>query len=74
LILSLLYPDRDWKDTAFHQDHVFPTSEFSVRGLRKRGYDDEKIEQYQSVFNTVLNLELLTDTENLSKNSTPFKN
>jgi len=73
LILSLLYPDRDWKDTAFHQDHIFPESEFSVRGLRKRSYDDEKIQRYQSLFNTIPNLELLTDTENLSKNSTPFK-
>jgi hypothetical protein len=73
LILSLLYPDRDWKDTAFHQDHIFPATEFSVRGLRKRGYDDDKIQRYQSVFNSVLNLELLTDTENLSKNATPFK-
>jgi len=73
LILSLLYPDRDWKDTAFHQDHIFPASEFKVRGLRKRGYDDDKIQRYQSVFNTVVNLELLNDTENLSKNSTPFK-
>jgi hypothetical protein len=37
---------------------------------------DNDIENHlkrQSVFNTVLNLELLTDTENLSKNSTPFK-
>jgi len=73
LVLSLLYPDRDWKDTAFHQDHIFPATEFTVRGLKKRGYDDEKIQRYQSVFNTVLNLELLTDTENLSKNATPFK-
>jgi hypothetical protein len=73
LILSLLYPDRDWKDTAFHQDHIFLESEFSVRGLRKRSYDDEKIQRYQSLFNTIPNLELLTDTENLSKNSTPFK-
>jgi hypothetical protein len=73
LILSLLYPDRDWKDTAFHEDHIFPAADFSVRGLRKRGYDDERIQLYQSLFDTVLNLELLTDTENLSKNSTPFK-
>lgn len=73
LVLSLLYPDRDWKDTAFHQDHIFPATEFGVRGLKKGGYDDEKIQQYQSVYNTVLNLELLTDTENMSKNSTPFK-
>jgi len=73
LVLSLLYPDRDWKDTVFHEDHIFPEAEFSVRGLRKRGYDNQRIERYQSLYNTVLNLELLTDTENLSKNSTPFK-
>lgn len=73
LVLSLLYPDRDWKDTSFHQDHIFPEIEFNVRGLKKRGYDDERIQRYQTVYNTVLNLELLTDTENLSKNSTPFK-
>ena len=72
LILSLLYPDRDWRDTIFHEDHIFPASEFTVRGLRKRSYDDEKIQRYTSLFNTVVNLELLTDTENLSKNSTAF--
>jgi Protein of unknown function DUF262 len=73
LVLSLLYPDRDWKDTTFHQDHIFPASEFATRALRKHGYDDEKIHRYQSVFNTVVNLELLTDTENFSKNATPFQ-
>jgi len=72
LVLSLLYPDRDWKDKVFHEDHIFPETEFGVRKLRKRGYDDEKIQRYHTVYNTVLNLELLTDTENLSKNSTPF--
>lgn len=73
LVLSLLYPDRDWKDIVFHEDHIFPESAFSVRDLRKKGYDEGKLERYRSLFNTVLNLELLTDTENLSKNSTPFK-
>jgi hypothetical protein len=24
LVLSLLYPDRDWKDAVFHEDHIFP--------------------------------------------------
>jgi hypothetical protein len=72
LVLSLLYPDRDWKDVVFHEDHVFPASGFNVRGLRQRGYDDQKIQRYLSLFNTVLNLELLNDTENLSKNATPF--
>jgi hypothetical protein len=72
LVLSLLYPDRDWKDTAFHEDHIFPSSEFGPQQLRKRGYTKEKIEDYQSLYNTIVNLELLTDTENLQKNATPF--
>jgi hypothetical protein len=73
LVLSLLYPDRDWKDAVFHEDHIFPQSEFQVRPLRKRGYDDTKIQSYQSKYNVLANLQLLTDSENLSKNATPFE-
>jgi hypothetical protein len=73
LVLSLLYPDRDWKDAVFHEDHIFPQSEFQVRSLRKRGYDDTKIQSYQSKYNVLANLQLLTDSENLSKNATPFE-
>jgi hypothetical protein len=72
LVLSLLYPDRDWKDAIFHEDHIFPQSEFKVRGLKKRGYDEAKVEAYVSKYNTLPNLELLTGTENMSKNATPF--
>jgi hypothetical protein len=72
LILSLLYPDRDWRDAVFHEDHVFPKSEFNLRGLKKRGYDDARVQSYLSKFNVLGNLELLTESENLSKNATPF--
>jgi Protein of unknown function DUF262 len=72
LVLSLLYPDRDWKDAVFHEDHIFPQSEFQLRGLRKRRYDEAKIAAYLSRYNTLCNLQLLTDSENLSKNATPF--
>jgi hypothetical protein len=72
LVLSLLYPDRDWKDAVFHEDHIFPQTEFQVRALRKRGYDDARIQAYQAKFNVLPNLQLLTDSENLSKNATPF--
>ena len=37
LVLSLLYPDRDWKDAVFHEDHIFPQSEFKVRGAEEAG-------------------------------------
>lgn len=72
LVLSLLYPDRDWKDAVFHEDHIFPQSEFQVRRLKKRGYDEAKVQEYLSCYNTLSNLQLLTDSENLSKNATPF--
>jgi len=55
LVLSLLYPDRDWKDAVFHEDHIFPQSEFQVRPLRKRGYNDGKIQSYQSKYNVLAN-------------------
>lgn len=73
LVLSLLYPDRHWKDAVFHEDHIFPQSEFNVRGLRKRKYDEKKIEFCLAHYNTLCNLQLLTDSENLSKNATPFE-
>jgi uncharacterized protein with ParB-like and HNH nuclease domain len=72
LVLSLLYPDRDWKDAVFHEDHIFPQAEFQLRALRKRGYDDSKIQAYMSRYNILSNLQLVTDSENLSKNATPF--
>ena len=73
LILALLYPDRNWKDAVFHQDHIFPRSEFQRSVLRRYGYDKDKIESYISKCDDILNLQLLTDAENMSKNATPFE-
>ncbi len=73
LVLSLLYPDRDWKDAVFHEDHIFPQAEFRVGALAKRGYDEAKVQLYLSKFNVLPNLQLLTESENLSKNATPFE-
>lgn len=73
LILSLLYPDRDWKDNRYHEDHIFPKSEFSTARLRRRGYDEEKMGIYWKYYNSILNLQLLTDSENLEKNSSDFQ-
>ncbi|WP_449412080.1 DUF262 domain-containing protein [Pandoraea soli] len=72
LTLSLLYPDRDWKDNVYHEDHIFPKSEFTEAKLRHRGYDDAKIKSYLHRFNSLANLQLLTSSENLEKNATPF--
>jgi len=72
LILSLLYPDRDWKGKKFEEDHIFPKSEFTTAKLKQRGYDTYKIIEYQKYFNCILNLELLTDTENREKSTESF--
>jgi len=72
LILSIIYPGRDWKDKTFNEDHIYPQASFRTKELRKRGLSDEVIEQYQSVYNSIANLELLEDSENKSKNATPF--
>ena len=73
LILSLLYPDRDWKGKKFHEDHIFPKSEFTTAKLKTRGYDTDTIIEYQKHFNTICNLQLLTDSENLEKSSEDFE-
>lgn len=72
LILSLLYPDRDWKDRRFQEDHIFPYSSIQRKELKKRVYDDEKIERYLRLRDTICNLELLSDSENNDKRAKPF--
>lgn len=72
LILSILYPNRDWKDCNFSEDHIFPKSEFTEAKLRKRGYSLETQKEYQKYFNTIINLQLLDETENKEKSATAF--
>ena len=73
LVLSLLYPDRDWQNCRFDEDHIYPKSEFSRTRLQKRGFSEQKIQEYLYSFNTILNLELLEDSENKSKNAQDFE-
>lgn len=72
LLLSLFYPDRDWLDKKYAEDHIFPQAEFSRQKLAKRGYSDEKIQKYLEYYNTIINLQLLEETENKEKNAKPF--
>lgn len=72
LILSLLYPGRDWKDKIYNEDHIYPQNEFKIKNLRAQGYDDATIEKYLACYNSILNLELLDNSENKSKNAKPF--
>ncbi|MDP4203930.1 MAG: DUF262 domain-containing protein [Bacteroidota bacterium] len=72
LVLSLLYPNRDWKDCNFSEDHIYPKSEFTYAKLRKRGYSHELTLEYQMHYNSIVNLQLLDETENKEKSATAF--
>ena len=73
LILSLVYPGRDWKDRRFQEDHIFPYSRLQRKELKKLGFDDEKIDNYLELRDTICNLELLTESENNDKRAKPFE-
>jgi hypothetical protein len=72
LILSLLYPDRDWMDSTYHEDHIFPKSEFTIPSLTRRGYNTVTIAAFTEQFNTITNLQLLKSSENLEKSAKEF--
>jgi uncharacterized protein with ParB-like and HNH nuclease domain len=65
-ILAKLYPDMDYKNNNFHQDHLHPAST----------YDQLKQEHKDkfgwTVYNSILNLQMLDSNENMSKNATPL--
>lgn len=67
-ILAMLYPDMDYKNNNFHQDHLHPAS----------AYDQLKQEHKDkfgwTVYNSILNLQMLDSNENMSKNATPLDN
>lgn len=59
-ILSMLFPDLDYANVRFHQDHLHPISSFWGDPL----YD---------VANSIVNLQLLQANENESKGDTPLR-
>lgn len=69
-ILSLLYPNLDYKNWNFHKDHLHPHSSFRKTNLKEKNIDDSKIDFFLSENNnnSILNLQLLDANENESKN------
>lgn len=60
-ILSLLYPHLDYKNNDFHKDHIHPENKYSkLSKLDKENYGWE-------VYNSIYNLQLLDQNENMSK-------
>jgi uncharacterized protein with ParB-like and HNH nuclease domain len=65
-ILAMLYPDMDYKNNNFHQDHLHPASTYDK--LKQ----EHKDKYGWTVYNSILNLQMLDSNENMSKNATPL--
>ncbi len=66
-LLSLLFPFVDTRN-QFHIDHVFPTTAFHARKLKKAGWSSEQIDELQDRKDRLPNLQLLQGPDNQSKN------
>lgn len=70
-VLSLLYPGLNYS-FKYHQDHIHPKSLFKKREMRKFGFSEEQIEQFNEHVNGLANLQLLNATTNTEKSNKPF--
>ena len=60
-ILAMLYPDLDYRNNNFHQDHLHPASAYN-------DLEEKDKEKYGwQVYNSILNLQMLDANENESK-------
>lgn len=66
-ILALLYPDLDFKNNNFHQDHLHPSVSYESIS------DNEKEIYGWRVYNSIINLQMLDANENMSKNALNLK-
>jgi len=66
-ILALLYPDMDYKNNNFNQDHLHPEASFEkLKRSDKEKYGWE-------IYNSILNLQMLDENENKSKQHMELK-
>ncbi len=66
-ILALLYPNMDYKNNNFHQDHLHPAASYEDIT------EEEKKNFGWGVYNSIINLQMLDANENMSKNAMSLK-
>lgn len=67
IALGMLYGGRRSPSSRYHVDHIFPLAAFSERALRERGVGDALIKSMRRSINSLGNLQLLIERENLGK-------
>lgn len=73
-VLHLLYPNLDYYNQTFHQDHLHPATIFrdSNKLVAKIPEEDREFAANPKNWNSVANLQFLNESFNESKNSTPL--
>lgn len=74
-ILSLLFPQLDYKNNDFHKDHLHPISCFTKENADKMGLTSSEKEIFLSSDwnNSIINLQMLDSNENKSKQARSLK-
>jgi uncharacterized protein with ParB-like and HNH nuclease domain len=73
MLLSLLYPHLRFDQVQFHQDHIHPSSAFTVAKLRRLNIAEPDIVEWIRAKDTLPNLQLMEGLENTRKNATAFE-
>jgi hypothetical protein len=68
-VLALLYPGLDLSQ-QFHEDHIFPKSQFTRTKLVAQGMTDQAINACIPLVNGLPNLQLLAGQQNIEKSDT----
>ena len=66
-ILAMLYPNLDYRNNNFHQDHLHPAASYDSLT------QEDKDKYGWKVYNSLLNLQMLDANENESKGDTPLE-
>ena len=69
-VLSMLYPNLDYKNNIFHKDHLHPENSYKeYEKYGKKKYELNPEYQYWSfeVYDSLVNLQMLDANENMSK-------
>jgi uncharacterized protein with ParB-like and HNH nuclease domain len=70
-ILASIYTSLDFNN-KFHQDHIFPKHQFTVKKLEKIGIPSNKIDYFIDNYNGIANLQLLDGSGNQEKSGKDF--
>jgi uncharacterized protein with ParB-like and HNH nuclease domain len=74
-ILSLLYPNLDYKNGNFHKDHIYPADYFKDDYLSNANISINELQFYKNSenWNSICNLQLIDANDNMSKNNGAIK-